>query len=82
MDIYTLCPRREEQDLLTAITSLLIPPNKRELCRLKCSTRRCHQVEAPSQALPSLPGLMLQSWAGSEAAVGQPLLFPLGQLAQ
>lgn len=55
------------------------PPNKPELCRLKCSTRRCHQVEAPSQALPSLPGLMLQSRAGSEAGVGQPLLFPPGQ---
>lgn len=34
------------------------PPNKTELCRLKCNTRSCHQVEAQSQSLPSLPGLM------------------------
>lgn len=33
-------------------------PNKTQLCRLKCNTRSCHQVEAQSQSLPSLPGLM------------------------
>lgn len=34
------------------------PPNKTEFCRLNCNTRSFHQVEAQSQSLPPLPGLM------------------------
>ena len=44
------------------------PPNKTELCRLKCNARSCHQVEAQSQSLPSLPGLTpCRAGTGTEA---------------
>lgn len=78
MAVYTLCtlwPHREEQDLPSAIPSLQVPllfPNQPELCRLKCSTRRCHQVEAPSQAVPALPGLVLRAGQGGGCGTACP----------